>query len=276
MGRQSRKKKENRSESVGAARRNKLFDDYAKNLSAYRPEYKSQFACPLCLRLFERDSLSRYKITLEHCIPGKLGGTQLTLTCKDCNNRHGTKYDSHLVRWREYEDHVEGLSRKPHRATVIVGGSRLHASITNTGRHGPLALDVSRQRVDPNEMREAEAFMARFPQGLPSLDFQVRPGLDHRTFATAPAEVSVSPCVQNLRIWIRVAPANGSDSQADPRSRERGHLVEGWFIYPECEGARQRSVDPVASTKAPLLLHSNRLEDRSHRKDLRRGTPRLR
>jgi len=162
-----------------------LYDDYAKNLSAYRPEYKNQFACPLCLQLLDRDSLLRNKITLEHCIPGKLGGTQLTLTCKDCNNRHGAKYDSHLVKWRDYEDHVEGLSGESHRATVIIGDARLPATIKNTGRDGPLAIDVSRTRVNPKEMQKAEAFMAGLPDDRMSLDFQVRPGLDHRIFSIA-------------------------------------------------------------------------------------------
>ena len=185
MGRQSRRKRETRSQSVAVSKRSALYADYATNLSAYRQEFNNQFACPLCLRIFETDSLSRNQITLEHCIPGKLGGTQLTLTCKECNNTHGAKYDAHLVKWRDYEDHVNGLTRKPHRAEVIIGDARLNASITNTGTKGPIALEVVPGRVDPKELKKAEDFMAAHPDIGMSLEFQVRPDTDHRIFSIA-------------------------------------------------------------------------------------------
>ena len=211
MGRQSRRKKEARLEGAGTSKRTALYADYARNLSAYRPEFSNQFACPLCLRLFNHDSLSQTRLRWR-LVSGKLGGTQLTLTCKDCNNTHGTKYDSHLVRWREYEDHVAGLSRKQYRAKVIIGDANLNATITNKGTNGPIALEVVPGRVDPKEMRKAQTFLAASPDNRMALRLSGQARHRPSNSFHSPASSSVPLDVQTLWVWLSVASTDRKNS----------------------------------------------------------------
>lgn len=57
-----------------------LFQDYASNLAAYLPQHTRHFCCPLCNTLFGQSDLC--ELSLEHCVPDALGGTDVTLTCK--------------------------------------------------------------------------------------------------------------------------------------------------------------------------------------------------
>jgi len=56
--------------------------------------------CPLCLDVFGRDALETGALTLEHPIPRKTGGRLRTLSCKRCNNKHGSRLDSHSLMLR--------------------------------------------------------------------------------------------------------------------------------------------------------------------------------
>jgi hypothetical protein len=57
-----------------------------------RPAAPRVYGCPICLRGFDDPNA----MTLEHIPPGSIGGRQLVLTCKDCNNRSGTMLDAHI------------------------------------------------------------------------------------------------------------------------------------------------------------------------------------
>lgn len=72
-------------------RKKKLFSYYAANLSIYCPEYKDQFMCPLCQRVFSREDLLAHppKISLAHAPPSAVDGTLTTLACTECDNKIG-------------------------------------------------------------------------------------------------------------------------------------------------------------------------------------------
>ncbi len=83
-----------------------LFEKYSKNLEEIlnlnplikRPPY-SIYMCPLCRLIFSEKSLDqsfKNPLTLEHIPPESVGGKEFVLTCKNCNNNHGSKFDSHL------------------------------------------------------------------------------------------------------------------------------------------------------------------------------------
>lgn len=53
-------------------KRRRLFSLYATNLSAYVPDVRDHFVCPLCMDGFDRECLEvegEQSVTLEHCIP---------------------------------------------------------------------------------------------------------------------------------------------------------------------------------------------------------------
>lgn len=110
-----------------------LFELYSKNLALYNPDLENLFCCPLCLRAFGRDSLpssdSNGHISIEHIIPGSIGGNVTTLTCRECNNQHGTDLDAHIAARFKAEDAFAGKTSKPLKGRVSIG-------------HGEMAVDV--------------------------------------------------------------------------------------------------------------------------------------
>ena len=75
--------------------------DFQQFAPAYIQEQASHiddpFVCPLCLTAFAPQSNLADIVSAEHIIPSALGGRLTTLTCRQCNNRDGSKIESHLV-----------------------------------------------------------------------------------------------------------------------------------------------------------------------------------
>lgn len=84
-----------------------LFEKYSLNFNQILSKIKNQdlsknplrYVCPLCKYYFSFESLdqsSSNPLTIEHVPPESAGGSDLILTCKKCNNNHGSFFDSHL------------------------------------------------------------------------------------------------------------------------------------------------------------------------------------
>ncbi|QDS90258.1 hypothetical protein EC9_44650 [Rosistilla ulvae] len=78
--------------------------------------------CPLCWRETSYDDLS-----LEHMVPGTVGGTQRTLTCRTCNNDGGSNLDAHLSRYQVIADVFKGHGTLP--AKISVKGKEVAANL---------------------------------------------------------------------------------------------------------------------------------------------------
>ena len=107
----------------------KLFRIYSSNLRFHAPELENNFVCPICFSIFPETALESKQITIEHIIPESLGGTFVTLTCRDCNNRGGTILDSNLVNRFKHEDILAGKHSAPLRAKFTVGSEDITADI---------------------------------------------------------------------------------------------------------------------------------------------------
>ncbi|RNI23566.1 hypothetical protein [Rufibacter latericius] len=89
-------------------KRKLLFDRFSSHLNflksnGFLPDLELQFPktyiCPICLEHFPEQALeekSRNRLTLEDAPPKSLGGSQIALTCKSCNNTCGHEVDFHL------------------------------------------------------------------------------------------------------------------------------------------------------------------------------------
>jgi hypothetical protein len=86
----------------------KLFRVMSADLATVCPEIAAEVACPLCLRRFTIEALEDGRLSVEHVIPGALGGNVVTLTCTKCNNTDGTELDRNLVSAMEALDGLEG------------------------------------------------------------------------------------------------------------------------------------------------------------------------
>src|SRR5262245_1531863 len=94
--------------------KNELFEIGRKSLNAACLSTSSEdsLLCPLC---WQETSLA--DLSLEHIVPGAIGGTCKTLTCRRCNNDQGAKLDSHLAGFQKTKDAFKGhglLSAKLH------------------------------------------------------------------------------------------------------------------------------------------------------------------
>jgi len=86
-----------------------LYDKYSDNLfflkqNGILPKHieveKGEYICPVCLDKFEKTDLNqdlKNPLTLEDAPPKSLGGSQIVLTCKRCNNGMGKDIDWHLT-----------------------------------------------------------------------------------------------------------------------------------------------------------------------------------
>lgn len=99
--------------TTGERKRAQLFEKYSKNLEFLKPYINTLsqlneplYACPICLNVCTKGALnqdSQNPLTIEHVPAQNVGGRQLVLTCKDCNNRKGAKLDKALQQFKKVQ-----------------------------------------------------------------------------------------------------------------------------------------------------------------------------
>ncbi|MFC1588193.1 HNH endonuclease [Planctomycetota bacterium] len=101
-----------------------MFDHYRKNLTATGISTASadSLICPLCWQETPYDDL-----TIEHVVPGSVGGKQTTLTCRRCNNDHGSDLDAHLAQYQRITDAFQG--RDQLKTKLNINGHELVANL---------------------------------------------------------------------------------------------------------------------------------------------------
>jgi len=82
-----------------------IFQHYRKSLerAGLSTICENSLICPLCWNECPYDLLS-----MEHIVPGSVGGTSQILTCIKCNNEHGTRLDAHLAGFQTDSDSFKG------------------------------------------------------------------------------------------------------------------------------------------------------------------------
>lgn len=106
------------------------------------------YICPLCMRGFANGSINS-ALTEEDVPQHSLGGTRITLTCGNCNNRCGDHIDVHLlnaIRVIEQKKFLLGTDRpvvlsdggKRLNAKLLVGHDRGITLVVNTKHNNPL------------------------------------------------------------------------------------------------------------------------------------------
>lgn len=126
------------------------FDFFRKSLAAAgisTAEHNS-LICPLCWRETPCEDLS-----VEHIVPGSVGGKQTTLTCRRCNNDQGRDLDAHLVQYQRIKDAFQGYGAL--RTKLDVNGQEMIANLEWGDGHkhfhivgkatNPAACDVSQK-----------------------------------------------------------------------------------------------------------------------------------
>jgi hypothetical protein len=161
---------------VTTDRKDRLLERYIRNLeaTAAHPAMKSgasvgsAFACPLCMKLFERSQIDKDPqiVTLEHIPPLALGGSPRTITCRDCNSRSGHELDTYLLNsleLREFLQHTPGASVD---ASVEFGSkTKVNATLRFTGQ-SEIAIETHPHRTDPAELQKLKSLRGTAPPAM--------------------------------------------------------------------------------------------------------------
>jgi hypothetical protein len=97
--------------------------------SRFGPHIGPVYVCPICDRGFRRPAVEAGVLTAEHVPPDSLGGRELLLTCKDCNNTAGTELDAHARRKENVLDVMKGEPIRPLKVRVEHRGHRVNARL---------------------------------------------------------------------------------------------------------------------------------------------------
>lgn len=110
--------------------------------------------CPICSTGFDRSALDSKDLTLEHAPPKSSGGRAIILTCKQCNNLSGSKFDHQFKARAEFEAARNAVLPGENGGVAIVtieaGGTSVNASLTRS--HSAGEFDISAKHNDPDSV----------------------------------------------------------------------------------------------------------------------------
>lgn len=123
-------------------RKRRWFDLGAESFARVRPGlYENPtYPCPICLTPFTIEALAQKQLSTEHVPPESLGGRELLLTCRSCNNSSGTKLDAHAKIKEEVQLALAGTLEHTHRVRAMFGDVVLNAELHTSG--GKYSLQV--------------------------------------------------------------------------------------------------------------------------------------
>lgn len=130
-----------------------IFDRFASSLKQIHPEYGGKYGCPLTMSLFERTAIDDETLTLEHCIPKRLGANKYVLTAKAANNEAGTEIDAELHKMILHDEFFrEGIGARTVRMTM--GGHEVGAEFTRQvdGKEIKNELKIVADRSNPKNL----------------------------------------------------------------------------------------------------------------------------
>ena len=166
-----------------AIRQRKKRDWFDRGAAAYaleRTERRGEpvYPCPICLKLFTVDALGDGRLSSEHVPPESVGGRELVLTCKRCNNSAGAKLDADAATKELVRSAIAGTREHRERVKALVGDLCVNAEVQLSG--GKYSLVV------PHHVNK--------PGAADDLKAVVRPGssiaVQYRRFSELGAKIS--------------------------------------------------------------------------------------
>jgi hypothetical protein len=153
-----------------------LFDHYRKSLeiAGIPAVYGDSLICPLCWKETRLDDLS-----IEHVVPSSIGGMATVLTCRRCNNDHGSSLDAHLAQYQTMADAFQGHGMIP--TELNINGKRLVANLEwgDTSKNFHVVGKAS-------DLRQQDLVKADFQSGkVQEVNFTIDFGYSKNRFQTA-------------------------------------------------------------------------------------------
>jgi hypothetical protein len=108
------------------------------------------YPCPICLTPFTEDALADGRLSSEHVPPASVGGRDLLLTCKICNNSSGTKLDADANVKELIRSAMAGRREHRERVKATIGDLRVNSEVYFAG--GRYSLVVPRHINRPGTL----------------------------------------------------------------------------------------------------------------------------
>lgn len=98
------------------------------NLRKFNVDIQGDYLCPLCMKPFTKQEVR--KILTEEDVPqASLGGSRITLTCRQCNSTCGSEIDVHLYNAIKAREQRLFLPKTNRKITVEKENQRLNAEL---------------------------------------------------------------------------------------------------------------------------------------------------
>lgn len=132
---------------------------FSLGTQAYRKLLEDEeefYICPICGHGFDRNALDQNYLTLEHVPPDSVGGEELLLTCKNCNNEAGAIVDSQVARRMEHFDFYDALYSKhsDYDGPAILEINNKSINIKLNIKSNGSGINMFGSGNDPNELRQ--------------------------------------------------------------------------------------------------------------------------
>lgn len=122
------------------------------------PTNEDWYLCPLCLDGFTVEEFDTHELSVEHVPPKALGGNELVLTCKKCNNDNGSKFDAQAHNQQKLRQFLSGQSGQSETAQFTVDGITTNVNMHVTGQTGLYLMGVP-EINNPVDMERMEQHM---------------------------------------------------------------------------------------------------------------------
>ena len=134
-------------------------------------------ACPLCLRAFTRRALESKLLTEEHVPAEVLGGKPRTLTCHECNNHHGSRYEGQIVQLMKYDSFGELLPQSEAESSLEFDGNKLNVLAKYLG-DDVFRFDFDSRKSPNNGIQELISL--NVGEQIPNIKFTPKRKFHHR------------------------------------------------------------------------------------------------
>jgi HNH endonuclease len=157
------------------------------------PTDEDWYLCPLCLDVWLTvDEFDTGELTIEDVPPQSLGGRELLLTCRKCNNEAGSKFDAEAAKQQKIWDLFSGRRGGPVTSSLTISGVTVRGDMYVTGPTSMILMGVQRINNPANIKRAEEHLLAIGQSNAEQCRFTVTP---HIRYSPDRARVS----------WVRTA-----------------------------------------------------------------------
>jgi HNH endonuclease len=106
------------------------------------PSDEDWYLCPACLDGFTVEEFDTEQLSVEHVPPKALGGKELVLTCKRCNNDAGRHFDTEARKQQRLRQFLSGDSQQSETVTFTVGDIATGVEMHVAGQAGMFLVGV--------------------------------------------------------------------------------------------------------------------------------------